>query len=296
MAEIVYMPLAEVLALKPYPTADIFPMLVDSADPPAGYEGMTMPQFAGLILKEGVREPLVIWNGVLLDGRNRREAAKQAAAVKPEVLAGLEFEPADLSSIPVRHADFKDEEEADSWVLSLNVSRRTLTKDQLACIAVRFWEIESERSNQRKEASQFGSGAANFSGTGERGDTREILSRRFNVSKDYIQKARSLFLNDKPKFEKAASGKEKVIGKLVSPGQKIKPDTNPYELALQQFNDAFNKMKAAMIELAKSSGETRIAARTNTKTKIDLMPNIHSEVFDGTEDDDLHERIWKDVV
>lgn len=277
-SEIVLMPLDEVIALKPYPTADIFPMLLDSADPPAGYDGITMPQFADIILKEGVREPLVIWDGMLLDGRNRREAARQAAAVKPEVLAGLGFTPADLSQIAVRFADFKDEEEADSWVLSLNIDRRTMNKDQLACLAVRYWEIESERAKERQIRKSSDSVQAKLPGQIE-GQTKTILANRFHVSEGYIQKARSLFINDRPKFETAASGKERVIGKLVSPGQKIKPDTDPNDLALQQNNDAFNKINTTIDVLGKSTGDTYISSKNNIKIKIERLIEHYNGKF-----------------
>lgn len=280
-SEIILMPLDEVIALKPYPTADIFPMLLDSADPPAGYDGITMPQFADIILKEGVREPLIIWNGMLLDGRNRREAARQAAAVKPDVLAGLGFMPADISILPVRYADFNDEEEADSWVISLNLARRTINKDQLACIAVKFWEIEAERSKQRSgtRTDLLNKSVQEVDEIVEFGSTRESLSKKFHVSVNYIQKARSLWTNDRPKFDTAASGKERVIGKLVSPGQKINPDTDPNDLALQQINDGFNKIKAALSVLAKSNGDTYSTSKNNISAKIQRLSEQFAEEF-----------------
>lgn len=270
MSNFEVLPLSDLLSLTIYPTADIFPMLLDSDPPPAGYEGMTMSQFADQILREGVREPLIIWNNFLLDGRNRREAAKLASSVKPEVLAGLGFDPADLSSIPVRYVEFKDEEEADSWVLSLNIDRRTMNKDQLACIAVRYWEIEQVRMGRPDKSAQ---NSADFS------LTRKKLASRFHVGENYIQKARSLFINDKPKFDKAASGKEKVIGKLVSPGQKIKPDTDPNELALQQTNDAFNKINAAMDVLVVSNSDTYVSAKNNVKLKIERLVDQFNDKY-----------------
>lgn len=277
MSEIVYMPLEELLELKPYPTADIFPMLLDSADPPAGYEGMTMPQFADHILREGIREPLIIWGEFLLDGRNRREAVKQASAIKPEILAGLDFEPIDLTRIPVRYAEFKDEEEADSWVLSLNIDRRTMNKDQLACLAVKFWDIEAKRAEDRMKAGKADPHAKLREG--ERNFTADVLGRRFHVSGTYIQKARTLWMNDRSKFDKAASGRERVIGKLISPGQKIKPDTDPNELALQQINDAFNKIKSAMAVLGKANGDAYASAKNNVSAKIERLAEQFAEEF-----------------
>lgn len=257
-----YLPLSEVLQLKPYPTADVFPMLLDSGDPPAGYEGLTMPHFAGIILREGVRQPLVIWNGWLLDGRNRREAARIASKLSPAQLATLSFEPADLSMLPVQYPEFKDEEEADSYVLSLNINRRQMNKDQLACTAVQFWD------------------ATNLSETNQK-RTREVLAQQFHVSEGYIQKARSLFLNDRAKFDKALSGKERVIGKLISPGQKIKPEKDPAELHLQQISDGFVKASAAIKDFMGQNditGESKIKGVENIKIKYARLTNLLHEL------------------
>lgn len=271
---IVYLTIEEISELKPYPTADIFPMLLDEADPPKGYDGLTLPQFADQILKEGIREPLVIWNGFLIDGRNRRAAAQKAHSLKPAELAELTFTPVDLSTLPVRYADFETEEEADSWVLSLNIDRRAMNKDQLACLAVKYWEIvEVNRVGRPSSEDKGAENSAQFT------KKRDALASRFHVNKDYIQKARSLYINDRSKFDKAASGRERVLGKLISPGQKIKPDTDPNELALTQVNDAFAKMKTAMSTLAKAEGESYASAKNNVEAKINRLMEHFNEEF-----------------
>lgn len=238
--EIVNLPLEEVLALPTYPTADIFPMMLEGSKAPDGYEGMTIDQFSNQISKEGVREPLVLWGGLLLDGRNRREAARLANKATP----------GSITSIPVRYVEFEDEEDADSWILSLNIDRRNMNKDQLACLAVRFWEVEAERARDRK--AQAGASSApgrladkDLTKTSQvfEGNTRDVLSRRFHVSRDYIQKARNLFLNDLPKFEQAASGRSRVIGKMISPGQQITKEENPLLDAQTNWKLAEAKVK-----------------------------------------------------
>lgn len=271
---IVYLTIEEISELKPYPTADIFPMLLDEAEPPKGYDGLTLPQFADQILKEGIREPLVIWNGFLIDGRNRRAAAQKAHSLKPTELAELTFTPVDLSTLPVRYAEFETEEEADSWVLSLNIDRRTMNKDQLACLAVKYWEVvEVNRVGRPSGDSNGAENSAQFT------KRRDVLANRFHVSKDYIQKARSLYTNDRAKFDKAASGRERVLAKLVSPGQKIKPETDQNELALQQILDGFNKIKGAMAILAKAEGESYASAKNNVDAKINKLREHFNEEF-----------------
>lgn len=233
--EIVNLPLEEVLALPTYPTADIFPMLLDEAEPPAGYEGMTIHQFADQILREGVREPLVLWNGFLLDGRNRREAARLANKATP----------GSVKTLPVRYETFEEEEEADSWVLSLNIDRRNMNKDQLACLAVRYWEIIGGRHGGDRKSDQADKNVSLI------GNTRDILSNRFHVSPVYIQKARGLWLTDRPKFEQAASGRKRVIAGLLSPGQQITTNEDPLEKAKKNWLNVASNVRQGIKQFKK---------------------------------------------
>lgn len=74
-------------------------------------------QLESNILKEGVRDPLVIWpvgdSFVLVDGHNRFSVCQKH---------GLEF--------PFKKVNFKDEEEVRDWMIKNQLGRRNLSLEQ----------------------------------------------------------------------------------------------------------------------------------------------------------------------
>jgi N6-adenosine-specific RNA methylase IME4 len=98
---------AAIWDLPVYPAAGLFPMLDDEA----------LVAMSQDIARHGLRHPIVVWRGQLLDGRNRREACR-LADVAPEVIS---FE--------------GDESAALAFVASVNLRRRHLPASQAALIA-----------------------------------------------------------------------------------------------------------------------------------------------------------------
>ena len=94
-----------------HPAARLFPLL----------DGKEREQLVRDVRKRGVREPVVIWRGQLLDGRNRVEAARQANV-----------------PVPVRQLD--DDVDPFGFVLSANAFRRHMTASQLAMTCARVHE------------------------------------------------------------------------------------------------------------------------------------------------------------
>jgi hypothetical protein len=91
--------------MKAHPYADLFPMIPESE----------LQQLAADIREHGLRDPIVIYEGQILDGRNRY-AACQLADVQPRTM-------------PFRGRD------ALEYVLSHNLYRRHLTESQRAMVA-----------------------------------------------------------------------------------------------------------------------------------------------------------------
>jgi len=106
-----------------HPAAEIFPML--------GAEELR--ELADDICMFGLREPIVLLNGQVLDGRNRL-AACELGCVEPEF---VEWEG---SGDPV------------DWVLSVNLRRRHLDTSQRAMVAARTLEYFRARAKERQRA------------------------------------------------------------------------------------------------------------------------------------------------
>ena len=95
--------------LKVHPAADVFPMLPDDE----------LQELAADIKENGLREPIKVKDGVLIDGRNRLKACE---------LAGVEPRFEELNG-----------ESPESYILSVNINRRHLTKGQRAMATAMVW-------------------------------------------------------------------------------------------------------------------------------------------------------------
>lgn len=108
-----------VFKLPVHPAADVFPMLSDEE----------LDELTADIKANGLLHPLVVNDGHLVDGRNRREACRRAG-IEPQVV--------DLNGLdPVR------------YIVSANINRRNLTKGQRAMALARLYP-EPEKGGRGK--------------------------------------------------------------------------------------------------------------------------------------------------
>lgn len=115
---------ADVFKMPVHPAAAIFPML-DEGD---------LDQLAEDIRENGLRFPLIVQDGHLVDGRNRREACKRAG-VTPAV-----------EELPA-------ETDATGYVLSANISRRHMTKAQrVMAVAMVYPDPEKTAPGRKAKA------------------------------------------------------------------------------------------------------------------------------------------------
>lgn len=183
-------PLEEIVDLPAHPIADIFPMLPESSGErergKAEAQTISLGELADSISDHGQQEPIVLFVGeddktYLLDGRNRR-----AACIKAKV-----------DTVLVE--DFiGTEEDAEQYVLNLNVDRRDLTPGQRAEAAAKYWDLEAGRAKARMLA-----GRADPTASLPGGETRQVLARRFRVSERYIDKLHKEHESITKSFEKA---------------------------------------------------------------------------------------------
>lgn len=114
-----------------HPAAELFPMM----------EREQLQELADDIRKNGLLEPIVNWQGKLLDGRNRLSAC---------ALAGVEPRYVDLKRLPGG--------DTVAYVMSKNLKRRHLTAPQRAVLAVQAAELMAGEAAQRKLAGQKNGG------------------------------------------------------------------------------------------------------------------------------------------
>jgi hypothetical protein len=129
---------------------------------------LRIEEFAGLeqsILADGCRDPLVTWQGKLVDGHNRLKICKNH---------DLPYQ--------TREIDLPDEEAAKQWVYANQLGRRNLTD-----VAFKF--LLGEMYNQQKQA--HGGDRKSSSQPGNL-KTAEVLAGKHRVSKNTVIRAGKL--------------------------------------------------------------------------------------------------------
>lgn len=142
-----------------HPAAELFPMMSEAA----------LTELAEDIRENGLINRIVLdpEGRSVVDGRNRQVACR-LAGVEPE------FERLDEGVDPL------------SFVVSLNVKRRSLTKPQLAIAAARAWA----QAESRGEVQTHGGDRTSAQNGHLIGSPRDHFGRLFGVSKNYVDMAR----------------------------------------------------------------------------------------------------------
>lgn len=140
------------------------------------------------ILNEGQREPIVTWNGVIIDGHNRYDIClknKMTPIIRPTKLK------------------FDNENQVCEWIILNQFGRRnlsTFTRSKLALTLKGFYS-EKAKENQGNRTD------LTFSRNLQKVDTREEISKIANVSHDTIAKVEKIIKsNDTETINKVELG------------------------------------------------------------------------------------------
>lgn len=156
-----------------HPICEIFPMMSEDS----------LAKLAQDIQKNGLVNPIVIHDGMILDGRNRAKACE---------MAGIEPRLAEWSQI------YKGPMDVAQWVWSINVQRRHLTVEQIAQAIVARCGIEEREAAKARELSGKKADPMANSSQGpidkktKKGPTREVLAEEAGVSTYQVQRAMNI--------------------------------------------------------------------------------------------------------
>lgn len=138
-------------------------------------------------IRDGIKDSLVIWNGILLDGHNRYEIAKEH---------GLDFS--------VTEMEFASREDAKLWIIKNQLGRRNLSAYDRSSLALKLKPLFAERSKERQRGGQGGVLLGQKSDEANEISTKKELAKIAGVSHDTIHKVEVI----------ENSGNEKVIDKV----------------------------------------------------------------------------------
>jgi 16S rRNA G966 N2-methylase RsmD len=190
--------------------------------PPLAWE--ERQQLEANILADGCRDPLVVWNGVLVDGHNRYEICTKH---------GIDFETVEK--------EFADRSEAVEWIIRNQFGRRNLSAYVRTQLALRLEETIAKRakSNQgtRNDICQKSDKSAPI-------DTKKEVAKIASVSHDTVAKV-------------------KVIEQKAAPEVKQKLSTGEVSInqAYQEIRKEEKKAKQSEVLHSRSADKARKTAK-----------------------------------
>lgn len=160
--------------------ANILPMMND----------IEFEAFKKDIAKNGLREPIYLFDNKIIDGRNRYKACLET------------------NTKPIFKNYTGDVNGLRDFVISLNINRRHLTKSQLSCLAVEnipYYENKAKELKALKQ-SNLRKGKSILNNDIDSINSVKIVSELFGVANGYISEAKRLHKENIELFELVKSG------------------------------------------------------------------------------------------
>lgn len=182
-----------------HPAAELFPMMSVEE----------LSELASDIRENGQLEPIVIFDGQVLDGRNRIKACE---------LVGIE---------PISHT-VTNIASPVVYVLSRNLHRRHLSISQRAAIAVETLPMLQEEAKQRKESTRGEDGRFNplLQSCDDGGRANDIAAAATQVSPRIVARAASVKRDDPAAFEAVKRG-DITVNAAAKEQEKRRGSTHP---------------------------------------------------------------------
>lgn len=210
--------------------ADIFPLM----------DGQPFADLTADIQQHGLREPIWLYDGKILDGRNRYRAC-QAAGVEPVF------------------ADYQGDDPV-GFVVSLNLHRRHLNESQRGMVGANIATLkqgEVGRNHEKSESSMELSEAA----------------RLFNVGVETIKRAKQVIKNGVPELQQQVSA-----GNIkVRPAADISKLPAKEQIAILKTEDPKAIQQAAKELRAEKETQRRDQRMASLKAMAEPKPELNTE-------------------
>ena len=238
------------------------------------------------ILADGVViNPLIVWNGVIVDGHNRYRILQK----HPEI------------QFTTYEKQFPDRYAAIAWICKNQLGRRNLTQEQYKYLIGERYEAEKRTESfygNRFTLADKSSRIRNESGySGER--TREKIARENNISVSYVQRA-GKFAQGVDAAEEVAPGiKQEILTGSIKPTEKAvaaiakaPPEQRPS--LVQQLRQAKEPEKAQeKLKPKRSAAETLQAIRDISANMLQSNGEIEADDICAELEDALDTMIFR---
>jgi ParB-like nuclease domain len=228
--------------MKAHSIADLFPML----------EGDDLQALANDIRENGLHEPILVFEGEIIDGRNRY-AACQLAGVEPRIAdyKGLR------SDIPAR-------------IISMNLQRRHLTTEQRAHIAAEIANMG--RGGHRGNQYTGGKGSNDPLPHDPRSEPAPIsinsAAKQLQVSPASVKRAKAIMRSDPEAHKAAMSGARRRLRKHLGKARAEAFERRHAELAEPRRKGPLMHLIDSAIEILNTMGKVAKAAEKGDEAAL----------------------------
>ncbi len=161
---------------------------------------LTQEEFSQLtanVLAEGIREPIITWNGTIVDGHNRYQIAQEH---------GLEYDTSEMY--------FKSLDECKEWMILNQFGRRNLSNYQRSVLALELEQVFRDKARANQSIQFKGSSLRENLPEVKPMRTREELAKVANVSDRTIDKVKVIEAKANDKIKEQLRSGEVSINKI----------------------------------------------------------------------------------
>lgn len=153
------------------------------------------------ILRDGIREPLTTWRGILIDGHNRYEIAQ---------IHGLEFKTIEMH--------FATRDDVKYWMIMNQFGRRDLTTYERSVLALKLKPVIAAKAKENQGERTDLTSVRNLTNV----DTKKEIAKAAGVSHDTIAKVEKIEAQATPEIKEALKAGEISINAAYNKVQQAK--------------------------------------------------------------------------
>ena len=162
------------------------------------------------IKKEGCTDPLIVWNGTIIDGHNRYNICTRL---------GIPFSYREKEDLSDRNA-------VEAWIIERQLSRRNLTKYQKSKLALKYEPLLKEQAKERQSEAGRNKLPQISAEAPDKRETRNKVADLAGVSRDTIARVKKIeAVADEETKQKLESGQLSINKAYNSLFGENTPDT-----------------------------------------------------------------------